>query len=618
MENYAKNWFSYPSAHVMTAIAVSVMLIFSVTGMNAFADNIQDDIQVSPPERTITIPGINNDGTLQDASTTVKYWVFANSAGGLQGCDASDGSSVTVRLIVPSGAVRVSPESLTFNQCGDASTNTKSATYTSNKPGDYVITVSAQDSNGRYNTGDATFLLHVRPPVPPSDTTNPTISISSPDNGATLTEDSFTVSGTASDSGSGIEKVEVQIDDGSYNTATGTSSWSFDVTNLEEGTHTITAKATDKAGNSATESIEVTYTPPDTTAPTLKLPSDITAEATSADGIEVSYTATATDAVDGSVPVTCDPASGSTFPLGTTTVNCSATDAAGNEATGSFNVIVQDTTPPELTLPSSQPAAEATTPQGAQVTYAAATATDAVDGSVPVTCDPASGSTFPLGTTTVDCSATDAAGNTGTGSFNVIVQDTTKPEIQVTSSISNGQEFYFGDVPGAPSCSATDIASGVNSDGCKVSAYTTPVGSHIVTFTATDNAGNTATQQITYKVLAWTIKGFYQPVDMNGVLNTVKGGSTVPLKFEVFKGGTELTDTSAIKTPLTAKRVNCDSGTTLDEIETVASGSTTLRYDSTTGQFIYNWQTPRQPGTCYDITVGTQDGSSVLAKFRLR
>jgi hypothetical protein len=537
MENYAKNWFSYPSAHVMTAIAVSVMLIFSVTGMNAFADNIQDDIQVSPPERTITIPGINADGTLQDASTTVKYWVFANSAGGLQGCDASDGSSVTVRLIVPSGAVRVSPESLTFNQCGDASTNTKSATYTSNKPGDYVITVSAQDSNGRYNTGDATFLLHVRPPVPPSDTTNPTISISSPDNGATLTEDSFTVSGTASDSGSGIEKVEVQIDDGSYNTATGTSSWSFDVTNLEEGTHTITAKATDKAGNSATESIEVTYTPPDTTAPTLKLPSDITAEATSADGVEVSYTATATDAVDGSVPVTCDPASGSTFPLGTTTVNCSATDAAGNEATGSFNVIVQDTT---------------------------------------------------------------------------------KPEIQVTSSISNGQEFYFGDVPGAPSCSATDIASGVNSDGCKVSGYTTAVGSHIVTFTATDNAGNTATQQITYKVLAWTIKGFYQPVDMNGVLNTVKGGSTVPLKFEVFKGTTELTATSAIVTPLTAKRVNCDSGTTLDEIETVASGSTTLRYDSTTGQFIYNWQTPRQPGTCYDITVGTQDGSSVLAKFRLR
>src|SRR5918997_1728211 len=586
MENYAKNWFSYPSAHVMTAIAVSVMLIFSVTGMNAFADNIQDDIQVSPPERTITIPGINNDGTLQDASTTVKYWVFANSAGGLQGCDASDGSSVTVRLIVPSGAVRVSPESLTFNQCGDASTNTKSATYTSNKPGDYVITVSAQDSNGRYNTGDATFLLHVRPPVPPSDTTNPTISISSPDNGATLTEDSFTVSGTASDSGSGIEKVEVQIDDGSYNTATGTSSWSFDVTNLEEGTHTITAKATDKAGNSATESIEV------------------------------SYTATATDAVDGSVPVTCDPASGSTFPLGTTTVNCSATDAAGNEATGSFNVIVQDKTAPTLELPSDI-TQEATGQNGAAVTYTA-TATDAVDGSVPVTCDPASGSTFPLGTTTVNCSATDAAGNTGTGSFNVIVQDTTKPEIQVTSSISNGQEFYFGDVPGAPSCSATDIASGVNSDGCKVSGYTTAVGSHIVTFTATDNAGNTATQQITYKVLAWTIKGFYQPVDMNGVLNTVKGGSTVPLKFEIFKGTTELTATSTIVTPLTAKRVNCDSGTTLDEIETVASGSTTLRYDSTTGQFIYNSQTPRQPGTCYDITVGTQDGSSVLAKFRLR
>ncbi len=40
------------------------------------------------------------------------------------------------------------------------------------------------------------------------------------------------------------------------------------------------------------------------------------------------------------------------------------------------------------------------------------------------------------------------------------------------------------------------------------------------------------------------MKGFYAPVDVNGVLNTVKGGSTVPLKFEVFAGSTELTDTS--------------------------------------------------------------------------
>src|SRR5262249_35701352 len=54
----------------------------------------------------------------------------------------------------------------------------------------------------------------------------------------------------------------------------------------------------------------------------------------------VSWSAYATDAVDLLDPVTCSPASGTQFPVGTTTVNCSATDRAGNTATGSFAVNV--------------------------------------------------------------------------------------------------------------------------------------------------------------------------------------------------------------------------------------------------------------------------------------
>ena len=50
--------------------------------------------------------------------------------------------------------------------------------------------------------------------------------------------------------------------------------------------------------------------------------------------------ATATDLVDGSVPVNCSPVSGSVFQLGPTTVTCSATDAHHNTATGSFTVSV--------------------------------------------------------------------------------------------------------------------------------------------------------------------------------------------------------------------------------------------------------------------------------------
>jgi hypothetical protein len=61
-------------------------------------------------------------------------------------------------------------------------------------------------------------------------------------------------------------------------------------------------------------------------------------------GVAVAFTASAIDAVDGDVPVACSPASGSVFPIGTTTVNCSATDAAGNSASASFVVHVKGAT----------------------------------------------------------------------------------------------------------------------------------------------------------------------------------------------------------------------------------------------------------------------------------
>jgi hypothetical protein len=94
----------------------------------------------------------------------------------------------------------------------------------------------------------------------------------------------------------------------------------------------------------------------DWTPPVLTLPENITAEATGPDGATVAFSATATDIVDGTVPVACDPASGSTFPLGNTTVSCTASDSSGNTSTGTFNVSIVDTTPPEITELSVSPA----------------------------------------------------------------------------------------------------------------------------------------------------------------------------------------------------------------------------------------------------------------------
>jgi hypothetical protein len=145
------------------------------------------------------------------------------------------------------------------------------------------------------------------------------------------------------------------------------------------------------------------------------------------------------------------------------------------------------------------------------------------------------------------------------------------------------------------------------------------VGAYTLTATATDNAGNVSTKTLRYTVKAWDFKGFYQPVDMGGVVNTVKSGSTVPIKFEVFKGLTELTDVAQINQPLSAKQVICGTSTTLDDIELLASGGTVLRYDSTGGQYIYNWQTPSgKAGTCYSVTISSKDGSSQTALFKLK
>ena len=153
---------------------------------------------------------------------------------------------------------------------------------------------------------------------------------------------------------------------------------------------------------------------------------------------------------------------------------------------------------------------------------------------------------------------------------------------------------------------------------CSVSGYSTGFGTHTVEATATDNAGNKSTVSRTYTVKPWTMSGFYSPVDMGGTLNTVKGGSTVPLKFELF-ADTELTSVSSIKS-FTQAKVACTAfaGAATDEIEVVTTGATSLRYDSTGGQFIQNWKIPTGAGTCYRATMTAQDDSTINAYFKVK
>ena len=158
----------------------------------------------------------------------------------------------------------------------------------------------------------------------------------------------------------------------------------------------------------------------------LALIAGITAEATAPSGAVVTFTSFAIDNVDGPVAVDCGPSYGpahsSTFPLGASYVTCTATDARGNTAAGSFSVTVVDTTPPLLALPADMSVDE-TGLGGAEVSFTAS-ATDSVDPLVVVTCTQASG-WFAVGATEVTCTARDTSWNTSTDSFRVTVNPRT-------------------------------------------------------------------------------------------------------------------------------------------------------------------------------------------------
>lgn len=267
--------------------------------------------------------------------------------------------------------------------------------------GDTTVDCSVTDSGGLPDSGS--FLVTVVDTTDPSLAGMPadvTIRTNDP-NGATLTYASPTASDTVDTSPAVV-----------CSPASGET--------IPVGPNTVTCTATDDSGNDTSDTFHANVVL--NAAPVLTVPADKTAEATSAAGAAVSFSATATDADDATAPTpTCAPASGSTFALGTTTVDCQVTDSEGLSDSGSFTVTVVDTTAPTLVGMPADIALTASSPAGATLTYATPGANDAVDPSPSVSCTPASGSTIPVGPTTVTCTATDATGNHSAAGFTATV-----------------------------------------------------------------------------------------------------------------------------------------------------------------------------------------------------
>src|SRR5262249_3045128 len=194
------------------------------------------------------------------------------------------------------------------------------------------------------------------------------------------------------------------------------------------GVTIVTYTATDRSGNTA--QAQQTVTVNDNTPPVLTAPANVSvntgAGATTCSAVVSNATlgtATATDNCPGigSITRTGVPA-GNVFPVGNTTVSYSVTDAHGNTSTANQTVTVVDNTPPVISCPANI-VLEPTCPTGAIATFANATATDNCGvQSVVRTGGPASGSVFPIGTTTVTFTATDIYNNTSSCSFTVTVK----------------------------------------------------------------------------------------------------------------------------------------------------------------------------------------------------
>jgi hypothetical protein len=205
--------------------------------------------------------------------------------------------------------------SVTDPESGISSSTGCTATSLTTDTSGTVLTCSATNAAGLPSTGSVTNKIDMTPPAI-------TFAGRTPPNANGWNNSAVTLNWNCSDALSGVvsSTVSVALTAGGMNqSATGTCQ--------------------DKAGNQSSNTqsgINIDLVPP-----ALVLPASVVANATSLSGAGVSFVVTASDALDPSPVVICSPSSGSTFPIGNTSVACTATDRAGNKSSGSFVVTVK-------------------------------------------------------------------------------------------------------------------------------------------------------------------------------------------------------------------------------------------------------------------------------------
>jgi hypothetical protein len=253
-----------------------------------------------------------------------------------------------------------------------------------------------------------------------------------------------------------------------------------------------------------TDICDATVTVVDDTPPQIDCPPDITVgnDPDQCSAV-VNFSIGATDNCPG-VSVQATPPSGSVFPVGSTAVTVSATDASGNTASCTFNVTVQDIQAPVATCPGDITVGNDPDQCSAVVNFTYS-ATDNCPG-VGVDASIASGSTFPVGTTVVTVTATDATGNVDDCTFNVTVEDVQAPVVSCPDSIA----VNFSSPNEAVAefeATATDNCEEEPTVWCEPSSGSTfPIGNNLVQCFAADSAGNQDTCEFSFDLVYLDVK----------------------------------------------------------------------------------------------------------------
>ena len=257
------------------------------------------------------------------------------------------------------------------------------------------------------------------------------------------------------------------------------------------GTTSVSCNATDKAGNVGKCSFYVTTL--DVTAPVITCPPAIFVNtATGKSTANVSYIQPVVFDNDVVQSILCNFPSPTVFPVGLTTITCTATDRSNNANSCLIAVIVSDTEFPVIVCPASISNSTAASLATFTATYAAPAATDNVGISGVPSCSYPSPNAFPVGITTVTCTAQDQAGNSKSCSFTVSITDTEAPILTCpVGAVLGSSAPLLSTGLVSFSVSVTDnVNSNLASTCSPASGKSFLIGNTTVVCNSTDAAGN--------------------------------------------------------------------------------------------------------------------------------